>query len=92
MSGRSLSFHQSIPHHDSQQVDLVFVVDCTGSMHSYIHRIKNKIIHIANSIRRIAFNVRLALVEYRDHPPEDETFVSRVHGFISYNERQVRGL
>jgi len=23
----------------------------------------------------------LALVEYRDHPPQDETFVTRVHDF-----------
>lgn len=26
-------------------------------------------------------DVRLALVEYRDHPPQDRTFVTRVHDF-----------
>ena len=28
-------------------------------------------------------DVRLALVEYRDHPPEDQTFVTRVNDFTS---------
>ena len=26
-------------------------------------------------------DIKLALVEYRDHPPQDETFVTRVHDF-----------
>jgi hypothetical protein len=26
-------------------------------------------------------DVRLALVEYRDHPPEDMSFVTRAHDF-----------
>ena len=28
-------------------------------------------------------DVRLALVEYRDHPPQDISFVTRVHDFTS---------
>ena len=26
-------------------------------------------------------DVRLALVEYRDHPPQDSSFITRVHDF-----------
>ena len=28
-------------------------------------------------------DIHLALVEYRDHPPQDSSFVTRVHDFTS---------
>ena len=79
------------PRHDSQQVDLVFVVDCTGSMGSYIDETKENVNFIARTISRTAFNVRFALIQYRDHPPEEESFVSIPHGFTS-NVDVMRGL
>jgi hypothetical protein len=30
-----------------------------------------------------AIDLRIAVVEYRDHPPQDRTFVTREHGFMS---------
>ena len=67
--------------HDQQKVDLVFIVDCTASMGPYIKQAQENIQTIAETVSRTAFSVRLALVEYRDHPPQDKTFVTRVHDF-----------
>ncbi len=47
--------------------------------------------HFFQNIRKIVeeivskekSDVRLALVEYRDHPPQDTSFVTRVHDFTS---------
>ena len=67
--------------HDRQKVDLAFIVDCTGSMGSYIRQAQKHIRTIAETVSRTAFSVKLALVEYRDHPPQDSTFVTKVHDF-----------
>ena len=67
--------------HDRQKVDLAFIVDCTGSMGPYIRQAQKNIRTIAETVARTAFSVKLALVEYRDHPPQDRSFVTRVHDF-----------
>ena len=69
--------------HDSQKVDLTFIVDCTGSMGPHIKQAQKHVRSIAETVARTAFNVKLALVEYRDHPPEDSSFITRVHDFTS---------
>ena len=76
--------------HDSQQVDLAFVVDCTGSMGSYIAQTQRNITFIAETVIKTAFDVRLALVEYRDHPPQDTSYVSRSHDFTN-NVTEMKG-
>lgn len=53
----------------SERVDICFMVDCTGSMRSYIKETK-KTVH--NMVDRLAkmfpdFKVRVAFVAYRDH-------------------------
>ncbi|XP_045171781.2 uncharacterized protein LOC123533890 [Mercenaria mercenaria] len=68
--------------HDSKNLDLAFAMDCTGSMGSYIYEAKNNIRKIVEEIvASEKSDVRLALVEYRDHPPQDSTFVTRCHDF-----------
>lgn len=67
--------------HDPQKVDLAFVVDCTGSMGPYIKQTQKNIHNIADQISRTAFNVKMALIEYRDHPPQDKSFITRVNDF-----------
>lgn len=69
--------------HDGEKVDLAFIVDCTGSMGSYIKQVQKHVQYIAETISRTAFNVRLGLIEYRDHPPQDRSFVTRVHDFTA---------
>jgi Mg-chelatase subunit ChlD len=59
------------------QLDLVFVVDNTGSMGSYIEVTKSKILEIIRTIKKeeLCHRLRVGLVAYRDHPPEEETWV-----------------
>lgn len=71
------------PRHDSEKIDLAFIVDCTGSMGSYIKQVQKHVQYIAETIARTSFDVHLALIEYRDHPPQDRSFVTRVHDFTS---------
>jgi hypothetical protein len=66
------------------QVDLAFVVDTTGSMGSFIGAARQ---HMTDMLRALSaecglpLDLRLAVVEYRDHPPQDRTFAARSHGF-----------
>lgn len=60
------------------QVDLCFVVDTTGSMSSFLAAAR---IALVNTLKALSaqshLDLRVALVEYRDHPPQEETFVTR---------------
>ncbi|CAF1211826.1 unnamed protein product [Rotaria magnacalcarata] len=70
--------------HESSILDLVFVMDCTGSMASYIESATSNIRSIVEEIVvSEKSDIRLALVEYRDHPPQDHTFVTCVHDFTA---------
>jgi hypothetical protein len=66
------------------QVDLAFVVDTTGSMGAFIDAARRQ---MADTLRSLAAgadftpDLRVAVVEYRDHPPQDSTFVFRPHPF-----------
>lgn len=63
-------------------LDLVFAMDCTGSMGSFIKEAQENIRAIADEIvRQEKADLHLALIEYRDHPPEDTSFVTRVLDF-----------
>ena len=58
--------------------DLAFVVDCTSSMTSYISSALNNIRTIVEEIVvSEKSDIRLALVEYRDHPPQVNTYFSK---------------
>jgi hypothetical protein len=66
------------------QVDLAFVVDTTGSMGSFIDAARQHMIALLRSLTSGVETqpaLRLAVVEYRDHPPQDHTFVARPHDF-----------
>jgi Mg-chelatase subunit ChlD len=70
--------------HDASVLDLAFLMDCTGSMGCYIANAQNSIRDIVEAIvSSEKSDVRLALVEYRDHPPQDTTFITRKHDFTS---------
>lgn len=70
--------------HDITLLDLAFAMDCTGSMGSYINSARDNIRHIVEQIvASEKSDVRLALVNYRDHPPQESTFVTEVHDFTA---------
>ena len=52
----------------NKNVDVVFVLDCTGSMSGYIDGIKNQIKDIVGQVSRVYENrIRVGFVGYRDH-------------------------
>jgi hypothetical protein len=54
------------------QLDLAFVVDTTGSMGAFIGAARQHMIALLRSLTDGALtrpDLRLAVVEYRDHPP-----------------------
>jgi len=48
------------------QVDIVFVIDTTGSMGSYITNVKNNITAFVNEIEAAGISPSFALVDYRE--------------------------
>lgn len=80
--------------------DLVFVQDCTGSQGSYISSATKNIeeicAHIFESGKlQSQEDLRVGLVAFRDHPPQDHTYVVKNFGFssdISKVHRDLAGL
>jgi hypothetical protein len=73
-------------------LDLVFACDCTSSMGPYIENAKA---NIRNIMSRVAASdkgkdLRLAVVSYRDHPPQDPTFVTKCLDFTSSVDKAQR--
>ncbi|MGY5859814.1 MAG: vWA domain-containing protein, partial [Candidatus Thorarchaeota archaeon] len=61
------------------QLDIVFVVDNTGSMGPYIQNVKTKILEIIRTIKKeeLCHRLRVGLVSYRDHPPEETSYITK---------------
>jgi len=78
------------------QVDLCFVVDTTGSMGSFLTAARERLAETVAALAAEAdVRVRFGLVEFRDHPPQERTFVTRVHPFTDDAEairRVLNGL
>jgi hypothetical protein len=80
------------------QVDLAFVVDTTGSMGAFIGAARQHMIAMLRSLTDDAEtppDLQLAVVEYRDHPPQDRTFVARPHAFeanLTRCQKVINGL
>ncbi|KDQ62480.1 hypothetical protein JAAARDRAFT_30378 [Jaapia argillacea MUCL 33604] len=71
-----------------KMLDLVFVQDCTGSQGSYISSATRNIEEICGHIfesgrLQAREDLRIGLVAYRDHPPQDHTYVTKNFGFSS---------
>lgn len=60
-------------------VDLCFVVDVTGSMGGFIQQAQKHLLDALNELTKLTqVDLHCGLVEYRDHPPQDNSFVTRV--------------
>ena len=68
------------------QVDLAFVVDTTGSMGAFIDAARRQMtdmLQAAAGAAPLPIDLRVGVVEYRDHPPQDRSFVARAHTFAA---------
>lgn len=61
-------------------LELVFLIDETGSMGPYIQQVQRRLLSLIRAVERspLCNYLRLGLVTFRDHPPQDESFVTRV--------------
>lgn len=77
--------HQSTTEYSIlQQVDLAFIVDTTASMGSFIHSARQQMTEMLRAVTggsAMPIDLRVGIVEYRDHPPQDYTYVTKVHRF-----------
>jgi hypothetical protein len=76
------------PEEGRKMLDLVFVQDCTGSQGSYItsatKNIEQICAHIFESGKlQTREDLRVGLVAFRDHPPQDHTYIVKNFGFSS---------
>ncbi|KAG1745968.1 uncharacterized protein EDB91DRAFT_135099 [Suillus paluster] len=94
-------YHHRQEYYDGRKMlDLVFVQDCTGSQGSYISSATKNIeeicAHIFESGKlQSQEDLRVGLVAFRDHPPQDHTYVVKNFGFssdISKVHRDLAGL
>ncbi|MCK5237978.1 MAG: VWA domain-containing protein [Candidatus Thorarchaeota archaeon] len=65
------------------KLDVAFVVDTTGSMKDDIRAVKDSLFDIVDKIvsKTEGLSIRFGIVSYRDHPPQDRTYVTRVYDF-----------
>lgn len=63
-----------------RQVDVCFVTDATGSMSSYIAAARTELKSLATQLGAHPLKPKMAfgLVLYRDHPPQEQTFVTQI--------------
>ncbi|CAF0921793.1 unnamed protein product [Adineta steineri] len=64
------------------ELDLAFIIDATSSMSGYIKSAQENMRKIIEDIIKSEHCLlNTALILYRDHPPQDSTFVIKVHDF-----------
>jgi hypothetical protein len=72
------------------QVDLCFVVDTTGSMGSFIAAAQKQLLDTIDLLSTDnGIDLHTGLVEYRDHPPQERSFVTRVHS-LTANRKEMQ--
>ena len=68
------------------QLDLAFIVDTTGSMGAFIQAARQQMVALLKALTAEAplpIELQVGFVEYRDHPPQEATYVYRTHAFTT---------
>ena len=61
------------------ELDVVFIIDATASMTPYINEAKQRTADTLKSLQEDGdLDIRVALIAYRDHPPQEYSFVTQV--------------
>lgn len=68
--------------------DVVFLQDATGSQQPYIIAARDQISQICSDLKqagqyRLDSDLRFRLISFRDHPPQDRSFIIDPHDFTS---------
>lgn len=71
-------------------VDLCFVVDTTGSMGPFIQAAQRHLLDTIEALRDGGIDLHVGLVEYRDHPPQENTFITRVGSGLTADLKAMR--
>ena len=62
------------------RADLCFVIDTTGSMGPFIEAAKRQLLKTIEALgAERSVDLQIGLVEYRDHPPQDKSFVTTIN-------------
>ncbi|CDW83833.1 UNKNOWN [Stylonychia lemnae] len=83
-------FHCDHPIILTNIIDVVFCCDTTGSMDAYIDKSIDTILRIIEMINVMGAaecrerSIQFGFVAYRDHPPEDETYVTKYQNMADY--------
>ena len=60
-------------------LDTIFVIDTTASMASLLSAARSFMVSCLNQIKSdMGIDVRTSIIEYRDHPPEDDSYASKI--------------
>ncbi|MBO1345994.1 MAG: VWA domain-containing protein [Hormoscilla sp. GUM202] len=71
-------------------VDLCFVADTTGSMGAFIQEAKRQLLDTFSLLSAdSSIDLQVGLVEYRDHPPQDNSFITRIYP-LTANKQQMQ--
>jgi hypothetical protein len=69
-------------------IDLCFVVDTTGSMQPFISAAQRALLDTVEALSaKSGVDIQIGLVEYRDHPPQEMSFVTRHYQLTSDLEK-----
>lgn len=61
------------------RVDICFVIDTTGSMSGFLNEAKKRLIGTLEALSgQSKIDLHVGLVEFRDHPPQDNSFITQV--------------
>lgn len=60
------------------KVDVAYIIDTTASMGSLIRNAKDFMVKSIQGLRNTGVDLRVSLIVYRDHPPQEHTFASKV--------------
>ncbi|MGE0489113.1 MAG: VWA domain-containing protein [Vulcanimicrobiota bacterium] len=66
------------------QVDICFVIDTTGSMGPFLASAQAELVRLMEGLGSTAgLDMQFALVEYRDHPPQEQSFITKCYPLTS---------
>lgn len=67
---------------------IAFCCDTTGSMSAYINKSKETVKNIVSAVKKVSagLEAEFAFVAYRDHPPQDTSYVTQIKNFCNESE------